>query len=352
MLLVAVICVSCEAALSAPLYTLTDLGMGPSNATGINNAGQVIGNTWANAAPNPYAFWYSGGHSQGLNLPYDNGGQACDINDAGVIVGGYIAGDFQHAVRAYLYSNGQTQDLGTLPGGTTSSANGINSSGQVVGYSDTTGGANHAFLYSGAQMQDLGTLPGGMASGAYGINNGGQVVGYSYTASGPQHAFLYSGGQMQDLGTLPGGSTSLAYGIDIGGQIVGSSDTTGSADHAFLYSGGQMQDLGTLPDGTESHAFGINSSGQVVGWSKTTGGADHAFLYSGGNMIDLNSVIASLGWTLYRAEGINDTGQIVGYGASPTQSMEAFLLTPIPEPATLSLLGLGGLTLLRRRSRR
>ncbi len=55
-------------------------------------------------------------------------------------------------------------------------------------------------------MQDLGTLPGsGSASEAYGINTAGQVVGWSDTATSGDpipHAFLYSDGVMHDLNNL------------------------------------------------------------------------------------------------------------------------------------------------------
>ena len=59
-------------------------------------------------------------------------------------------------------------------------------------------------------------------------------------------------------------------------------------------------------------------------------------------------------WELTRANGINNNGKIVGRGiytpdggGSPV--WRAFLLEPIPESATLSLLALDGLTLKRRR---
>jgi probable HAF family extracellular repeat protein len=110
-----------------------------------------------------------------------------------------------------------------------------------------------------------------------------------------------------------------------------------------------MADLGTL-GGDLSYAYGINSSGQVVGYAYTADDtAPHAFLYSNGSMTDLNSLIDSgSGWALRDAEAINDLGQIVGYGASPSGLTHAFLLTPIPEPGTLSLVALGTLALLRR----
>ena len=89
------------------------------------------------------------------------------------------------------YPGGTMIDLGTLPGGTTSEASGINTKGQIVGWSYTTSGYQHAFLYSGGKMIDLGTLPGGLYSFATGINDNGQIVGYSDTESGEEHAFLY-----------------------------------------------------------------------------------------------------------------------------------------------------------------
>src|SRR5262245_54029620 len=82
------------------------------------------------------------------------------------------------------------RDLGTLPGFSTSVANDINESGQVVG---TAGKLNnpasyHAFVYSSGVITDLGTL-GGSLSSASGINNNGQVVGSSsLVGTSPRHA--------------------------------------------------------------------------------------------------------------------------------------------------------------------
>jgi probable HAF family extracellular repeat protein len=332
------------ASAASTTYTIKDLGtLSGGSSTfphGVNTSGQIVGEA-SGSAGNTRAFLYSGGQMQDLGtLPNaicpDSIANA--INDSGQVVGEacYSFG-YRHA---FLYSGGQMQDLGTLPNDACSgqlsnphsSAKDINASGQVVGWACNSSAAHHAFLYSGGQMQDLGTLSGGFNSEARAINDSGQVVGYSQLfpspTGGSPHAFLYSGGQMQSLGTLPNGSVSEAYDINRSGQVVGYSYTTSTGTpHAFLYSGGQMQDLGTL-GGSLSHALGINDSGQVVGNSSPPTGRTHAFLYSGGQMQDLNSLIpADSGWELINAVAINTSGQIIGTGIINNQT-RAFLATP------------------------
>jgi probable HAF family extracellular repeat protein len=283
---------------------------------------------------------------------------AWGINDSGQIVG--TSATASGAQHAFLYSDSTLTDLGTF-GGTESGACDINSSGQVVGYSLPHTGPASAVLYSDSTVTYLGTLEGSWWSAARAINDSGQIAGEFGTVSAAQHGFLYSDSTMIDLGTLVGGG-DLVYTTDINssGQVIGFAATTHSASiryHAFLYSGSMMTDLGTL-GGTESFALGINDNGQVVGRASVGDHYDtrHAFLYSGSTMTDLNSLIApDSGLVLESANAINACGQIAGLG-SRNGVLHAVLLTPVPEPGAWAMT-LGGLVffnllavLIRRRS--
>lgn len=209
-------------------------------------------------------------------------------------------------------------NLGTL-GGLTSTATAVNTSGQVVGYSETAAGETHAFLFSGGAMSDLGTL-GGAYSIATGINASGQIVGYSQTASGEFRGFIYTGGSMQPLPTL-GGTDSFAYAVNDSDVVVGEAQTASGDFHAFSYSAGSMTDLGLLPGGSYSAANAINASGQITGYVQGANGFDRAFLYSGGVMNDigvLSGEAASIGMS------INDSGHVAGYSFSATGATHAF----------------------------
>jgi MYXO-CTERM domain-containing protein len=273
--------------------------------------------------------------------------QANGINNRGEVVGVSNGRAFATDVAGVM------RDLGTL-GGTGGAAADINDSGRIVGLADLRGDAGfHAFRTGpDGVMRDLGTL-GGTLSHATGINNAGQVVGQSDTRGNAAfRAFRTdAAGVMRDLGTL-GGTNSGASAINESGQVVGGSAILGDrASHAFRTdAAGVMHDLGTL-GGSASRANGINDTGWVVGLSQNRDGSYHAFVYDSlRGMRDLNDLVpASSGWTLAEAVDVNNLGQIVGRGTAPNGETLAFLLTPVPEPSLVGLLGLCGLSLLRRR---
>ncbi len=363
-----------------PAYTVTDLGtLGyqGSGAAAINNSGQIVGdvfNVTSDGFGAGHAYIYTAGVMRALPLlGGSDSASAYAISANGQVTGFSIfagASGQPSEAHAMLYAaNGSLTDLGTLSGGTYALGRAVNNTGWVAGYGNVASGLNRAFLYTGGALQNLGTFAGQHASisnsYAFGLNNAGQAVGcaeasvttqYSVLA---QHAFLYTGGQMLDLGTL-GGDDSAAYAINDAGQITGYALDAAERCHAFLYAAGMMRDVGTLGD-MDTFGSALNDRGDVVGFSLLDRTTTRAFLALAGDVPrDLNDLIdPALGWNLERANGINDSGEIVGTGQVNGQT-HAFLLTPnavVPEPSTIFLLtsggaGLAGCALRRSWSRR
>jgi probable HAF family extracellular repeat protein len=337
--------VSAAVAQADTLYTVTDLGSlggAGSQAFAINERGQITG-AGDLPLPNPtnagdHAFLYDHGAMIDLGTLWRNSyGQA--INNRGQVAGfseALLAGFAVY--RAFLYSGGVFQDIGTL-GGYGAQAYGINQKGQVTGFSNLLQfDGMHAFLYSDGVMHDLGTLPGGTLSAGQGINNAGQVAGWSDAEGG--RAFLYSDGVMTSLGTL-GGLFSFAYAINERGQVTGGASADPTTDnpfgvtHPFIYTDGVMHDIG---NGQVYIGWGyaINERGDVVGVANSGPTAEfHGFVYSQGVIADLNALLEvtpGVRWVILEARGINDRGEIVGTATTvedPTLA-HAVLLTPRP----------------------
>lgn len=323
-----------------PAYEITDLGaMGVADA--INDNGHVVGGE----------YYYDGTSLQDTTRLQGYYTEVKALNNHNHLAGSvaeYKNGQWKWV--AFSYNGSAIKKIGNL-GGSSGGAIAINDSGQMAGSSYLAGDSlNHAFFYDGTTMHDIGTF-GGSHSTAWDINNNGQVVGRANTEQGPSRAFLYDDTGIHDIGTL-GGNWSDAFSINDSGQITGEASGVNYV-HAFFYDGTDMHDLGSLEgDSGHSAGWGINNSGQIVGYSSIPNmiNVTHAFVYDDvSGMLDLNNLISpDSGWVLSNALDINSHGQIVGGGLFNGQQ-HAYLLTPIPEPATLSLLALGGLALLRKR---
>ncbi len=195
------------------------------------------------------------------------------INNGGQIVG-YSRNIFGQS-RAFLTSLDDPGVFVPIPslGGANNAALDINNDGSTVGWSQTGGNRYHGFISREAgTVIDLGTLPGGTFSSAVAINDRGQVVGYSGTASEVVLAvradpLTY---ELEILPTLAGAHSSFATDINLEGLVVGYAVIHGSMERGFLYDESRgvidLNDLITTDSGwIIQRAQAVNDRGQIVG---------------------------------------------------------------------------------------
>ena len=206
----------------------------------------------------------------------------------------------------------RVDDLGALPGDWSSTAMGINASGQLVGWSSGPTGTRGFVFTDGVGMVALAGPAGRPITLARDINDLGVVVGSASTnATDIGHAVRWTNGIAQDLGTLGTGTFSDAKSINASGVSVGFSYTNGgglSGIHAFRTSSMGLTDL--TPTSDTAYAEGINTSGQIAGSRNS-----RAFRWTNGNFTDLG---VPAGFLYSFGFAINDTGQVAGHTTSAT----------------------------------
>lgn len=328
-LLVLAMAVGTQAAVK---YAVTDLG--PCGPSDINNLGVIVGGS--STGP----FMYQNGvftRLVGMNAAYA-------VNDLGHVVGDkfLIGGHFS----AVLYKNGQITDLKAPPGRPYSTAYALNDSDKVVGTWDDLWANNveGGFVWENGVNSDTGY------GKAYAINEAGDYAGGS-TFSGP--AYVVRSGAVTLLNLNPAPKASCAYGINDLGQAVVQANFGGGVRKAYLWdlAGGSTTEIRQPGSYSDVRPYAINNQGVVIGdcygYPST-----RAFVWRNGTFDYLTDLVdPNEGWTFSTAHGLNELGQIVGSGTHNGQ-WSGYLLTPVPEPSSLTALlcGIGCLAgAIRRR---
>lgn len=231
--------------------------------TDINNQGNVAGHTVSGESacmycPNPFT-------TQGTVFkefaPPGTGGFTHALNDKGQAVGALYDAEVFGSPRipVFVDTNGSITYMNAL-----SQASDLNNAGVVVGES-AVGSNRQATLWHDGSIQLLGTL-GGSSSFAEAINESQQIVGQAQTADGVFHGALWDNGTVVNLGM------QTAVAINEHGEVVGSALDGQGKVVAALWKGGVLTDLNTfLPAQLKSqgwsliNAIDINDKGWIVG---------------------------------------------------------------------------------------
>src|SRR5215472_6975576 len=232
------------------IQDLGTLGGPDAMALGINERGQIIGDSYTNDEPSP----------------------ACSFP-------GFTA----LTTNSFLWERGRMVNLGSL-GGTCMGVSPINNRGEVVGYSFLKGDAVfHPFLWEEGKLRDLGT-GGGTFGFAGSLNAEGDAVGWVTIPSNDNviHATLWARGRITDLKALGPDECSLPFGINSQRQVIGTSSGTCDFNdrpslRAFLWEPDDgMVDLNTLISPTLGlrlrNVATINNRGEMAAYATRPNG--------------------------------------------------------------------------------
>jgi hypothetical protein len=286
-----------------------------------------------------------------FNGPGNNGGGTTvnGIDSSGDVVG--FSSD--NAATPTLFTNFIRNVNGTfttleIGGDPLAMANGINNAGTVVGM-DSNG---TAFTLAGGTLTTLPSVNGTTVSEtAFGINDGGAIAGqYSDSATGTSPGFLFVGGVYTILNPVVNAAVTNAQGVNNSGLVTGFYSTDGVHQHGFFYNSTTSQF--TLPaDPNIANLFltqflGINDQGLAVGYYQLTDGSQHGFLYNTTTQTysfldDPNAALN--GVSITQITGVNDAGDITGFYVDATTGLQrGFLAAPAAtearEPGTGGLL--------------
>ena len=207
---------------SASAVDLGTFGGFTSFGRAINDRTQVVGG--AETQDGMRAFLWENGTLKNLGtLPGFHESIATGINEAGDIIGrAYtkIQGPFwKQPSIPVLWHGGEIRALPLPTGFVSGRAAAINNYGVIVGWAYDTTNHSTACSWEGSQVVNLGAVLGTKLSSANALNDGGEIVGTAGSSERDMRAFVYKGKSVDWIPFLPYQSSARAASIAEDGTV-------------------------------------------------------------------------------------------------------------------------------------
>jgi probable HAF family extracellular repeat protein len=239
----------------------------------IDAAGDMVG-AFQDANTDWHGFLFSGGVYTTIDYPGSTSTVLTGLNNAGQIVG-----NVEVPQVGFLYDVA-TQTFTTIayPGATVTFPSSINDAGAIVGWYSPHERKINAFELVGSAYMTISPSPRPRAQSlATGITQAGTVAGYIETSANTGE-FLFRNGTYQVF-SIPGALGSLVEGVNPQGTaLVGYYEGPNGYTYGFVYQDRSLETL-QFPSAFYTYATGVNSEGEVVGYFEGQNG-DHGFTWT------------------------------------------------------------------------
>ena len=305
----------------------------------INNAGQIVGTAYHADFNGRRAFLWENGKTHDLGMPPNEFSEATDINERGQVIGKSYRTVLKNKVEQWIdtsYNFIWSERAGFYKlekpvGSYLDGVSAINDKGQITGSSEMLGveqkKAKLAALPPDRRPYEGNVIPGGAFIWQAGVTTSLHLA----------EAWSSGGSDINDRGEIIGGMSLYPDTNEVftSGDLEQIEEKLRHSHHFFLWRSGQAIDLGETGNDHLATTPAINIAGDAVfsyidpSQTKGVGMGRRSILYQHGAKHRLEDFAShDSGWLLSDAVDINSRGQILGNGFYRNQH-RAFLLTPI-----------------------